>query len=122
MTISINEDQIVELATEHGLSPWPIENEEGKPIAFYLDRDIEDTSLYNMARVTVELGSEAIIAHCGLYNAKGVVSSDKVKTYHSIELAFKDIKDRFDDLRAPFQPTSKKPEKKVARSSLRYIH
>lgn len=122
MTININEEKIVELANELGLSPWPIEKDEGSPIAFYIDRDIEDTSLYNMARVTVEPDSEEVVAHCGLYNAKGAVSSDKAKTYPSIEVAIKDIKDRFDHLRAPYQPTRKKVEKKVPRSTLRYIH
>lgn len=121
MNHTIDEEQLAEIAAQHGLTPWPIEAVEGKPIAFYIDRDIEDTSLYNIARVVVSSEREEVTAHCSLCNAKGKVADDPVQVYPNISVAVVDIKKRFDSLRAPYQPR-KKVERKTAPSPVRFIH
>lgn len=118
--MNFNQEQLTELAKKLGLNPSDVENE-GNRIAFYLDRDIEETSLYNIARVVIEPDTEQIVAHCTLCNATGKVAHDTAKTYPKIDLALEDIKVRFEHLRAPYQPR-KKPERKVANAKVRYIH
>jgi hypothetical protein len=105
--MKISQDQINELASKHGMSPWDVETNGTTSSKVYLDRDIADTSLYNMARVSIPENDDPVVAYCGLYNAKGKVSTDGEKEYSNVELAIKDVDIRFNLLRAPYQPIKK---------------
>lgn len=114
----VNTDQIIELAAPHGINVWPIElNDDG--IAFYLDRDIANTSLYTLGRVTIPSKSGKIEAYCGLYNAQGnKISSDKLVGYETLEVTLKAINQRFERLKAPF--CAKQPQRHPQKSKRKY--
>lgn len=110
--MKISQDEIDELATSVGLLPSAIEEGINHNKTVYLERDIEGTSLYAMALMSVPVESGQIKVFCGLYNAQRKVASDGEVYYQDLDQAVKAVDSRFNALRSPFQPVVRRLAKR----------
>jgi len=97
----LNQEQINELAQEFGLCVSEVDQKDSQ-YSFYLDRDVPNSSLYNMARVVVNDNPLQIEVDCCLLNGKGKISSDQHQAYSDLRLALKDVNKRFASLHLQF--------------------